>query len=106
MSFLKSWGILRRDAPVADSGDPEVVERRREVRRPVFQAAELTLGDGHRLRAVITDISVGGARVQYASRMDLPFRVRLSAPVLKLNCWARVAWQDDGAAGLEFQERL
>jgi hypothetical protein len=33
---------------------------------------------------------------------ELPFRVRISAPQLKLNCWARVAWQDNEAAGLEF----
>lgn len=62
----------------------------------------LTLEDFHKIRAIIVNLSARGARIHFSTRTELPFRIRLSAPVLKLNCWARVVWQQDEAAGLEF----
>ena len=100
MSLLKALGLLGRREP-----EPEVVtERRSEERRPMFQEADLVLGDFERMRVVVTNLSSRGVRVEFSSRADLPFRVQLIAPSLKLNCWARVVWQDAGAAGLELQE--
>ena len=102
MSWLRTLGLVGGgDADTKAEPDP-FVERRGETRRPVFQEAVLVLEDYHKLRAVITDVSSRGARVQYFTKIDLPFRVRMHAPVLKLNCWARVVWQQEGAAGLEF----
>jgi hypothetical protein len=62
----------------------------------------LALEDYYKIRAIITDLSESGARIQFASRVDLPFRVRLSASTLKVTRWARVVWQAEGAAGLQF----
>jgi hypothetical protein len=78
-------------------------DRRTEARAPVFIPAALLIEDCYRIQAVITDLSSNGARVQFTNRMDLPFRVRLHSPLLRVRCWARVVWQTDGAAGLEFQ---
>ena len=103
MSWLKALGLGRRGETATEPKNDEFIERRREERRPVFQEATLVLEDRYRLRAVITNLSSRGARVEYSTRMDLPFRLRVSAPMLKLNCWARVVWQHDGSAGLEFQ---
>lgn len=101
MSLLKVLGLGRA---AEDAPQDVAVERRAEKRRPVFQEAVLVLSDFERMRVVITNLSSRGARIDYTSRADLPFRLKLIAPALKLHCWARVVWQDEGAAGLEFQE--
>jgi hypothetical protein len=104
MSLLKALGLAGRATKVVAASAPDTfVERRAEERRPVFQEAVLVLENYHQLHAVITNLSSRGARVEYSTRVDLPFRVRLNAPMLKLKCWARVVWQKDGLAGLEFQ---
>src|SRR5262245_48157907 len=102
MLLLNPCTSARARARQAEREAESLVERREEERRPVFQEAVLTLDEYFKIRAVITDISAGGARVQYATRTDLPFRLRISAQTLKLKCWARVVWQTDGAAGLAF----
>jgi hypothetical protein len=102
MSWLRAFrfGSRKSNPPEPES----FVERRAEERHPTFQEAILALEDYYQLRAVITNLSSRGARVEYSIRLDLPFRVRLNAPLLKLKCWARVVWQKDGCAGLEFQD--
>jgi PilZ domain len=102
MSWLKTLGLVRGDDAETKAEPEPFLERRGETRRPVFQEAVLVLEDYYRLRAVVTDLSSRGARVQYFTKVDLPFRIRMHAPVLKLNCWARVVWQREGSAGLEF----
>jgi hypothetical protein len=97
MSLLKALGLGK----ARDKTESAFVERRAEHRRAVFQEAMLLL-DYENIRVVITDLSSRGARVQFSARTELPFRVRLMAQTLKLNCGARVVWQNDGAAGLEF----
>jgi hypothetical protein len=101
MSLLSALG-LASDKPDEEPEAAPFVERRAEVREPVFQEVVLALEDYHRIRAVIVDLSSRGARIQFSERTELPFRIRLSAPLLRLNCWARVVWQHDEAAGLEF----
>ena len=101
MSLLRIFGLADEGAVGKTEPDP-FVERRAEERKPVFQEAILTLEDFHKIRAIIVNVSSRGARVHFSNRTELPFRVRLNAPTLKLNCWARVAWQHDEAAGLEF----
>ena len=101
MSLLKVFG-LTDDNTVGKTEPEPFVERRAEERKPVFQEAVLTLEDFHKIRAIVVNLSSRGARVHFSNRTELPFRVRLSTPTLKLNCWARVVWQADEAAGLEF----
>lgn len=99
MSLLRALGLVRRaesivepEAEPAEPADPG---------RAVFQEAVLLLEEFHQLRIVITNINTRGIRIAYAARLDLPFRVRLMAPTLKRNCWARVVSQHDGVAELE-----
>jgi len=101
MSLLKVFGLPDEDTVGKTEAEP-FIERRAEERRPVFQEAILTLEDFHKIRAIIVNLSSRGARVHFSNRTELPFRIRISAPTLKLNCWARVVWQQDEAAGLEF----
>lgn len=101
MSLLKVFG-LANDATVGKTEAEPFVERRAEEREPVFQEAVLTLDDFHKIRAIVVNLSSRGARVHFSNRTELPFRIRLAAPTLKLNGWARVVWQHDEAAGLEF----
>jgi hypothetical protein len=104
MSLLRKLGLRNgRSAPDAPEGAC-FVERRAQERRLLFQEADLVLGDFDRMRVVVANLSSRGAGIRYSSRAELPFRLKLIAPTLKLNCWARVVWQNDGAAGLEFQE--
>ena len=100
MSLLRIFGL--GDAPEDVPASEPFVERRAEERQATFQEVLLTLEDFHKIRAIIVNLSSRGARIHFSTRTELPFRIRLSAPVLKLNCWARVVWQQDEAAGLEF----
>lgn len=81
-------------------------EERRDERALIFQECQVTINDFHKIRAVIVDLSATGARIHYSERTELPFRVRISAPQLRLKCWARVVWQENEAAGLEFLPHL
>ncbi|MBT9446645.1 MAG: hypothetical protein IV086_13170 [Hyphomonadaceae bacterium] len=87
------------DAP---AGAAAGVERRAEAREPVFREAVLTLEGYYRIRAVITDESSRGACVAFSTRIDLPSRIVVAEPMRKQQRWARVVWQRDGTAGLEF----
>lgn len=96
---------LVRGRPRADSPiELTPVDRRREARTPMFREADLTIEGYYRIRVILTDLSPRGARISFATRMDLPARIVLCDPGLKLHRWARVVWQHEGAAGLEFQE--
>ena len=105
MSLLRMFNLFGNAA--VDTTEAEaILEERSEERVAVFQECQVRLQDFHKIRAVIVDLSATGARIHYSDRTELPFRVRLSAPQLKLNCWARVVWQENEAAGLEFLPEL
>jgi hypothetical protein len=99
--FLK---LVRRDAPEVPFEPLTPVERRAETRESVFREAVLTIEGYYNVRAIITDISADGARIEFATRIDLPSRIVITEPLSGLKRWARVAWQNEGAAGLAFQE--
>lgn len=101
MSLLGLIGLTRGKGARAQDGEA-FVERRSEPREAVFQEVVLALADYHKIRAAIVNLTSRGARIQFSTRTELPFRVKLSAPTLKLNGYARVVWQSDDAAGLEF----
>jgi hypothetical protein len=100
MSVLRIFGL--GDAPDSEPEAEPFVERRAEERLATFQEVLLTLEDFHKIRAIIVNLSSGGARIHFSTRTELPFRIRFSAPVLNRSGWARVVWQADEAAGLEF----
>ncbi|MES1156605.1 MAG: PilZ domain-containing protein [Alphaproteobacteria bacterium] len=98
------WGNAKATAAAPQDQDTAPEEERVEERRAVFRQAQLTLEDWFKISAVIIELSESGARIRYANRVDLPSRLRICEPTLKLNRWARVVWQRDCLAGLEFVE--
>ena len=103
--MLFRWPLrLVRDDVADDVGDC-FVERRAAARRQVFREAILALEEYYRIRVIVTDLSPCGAGIAFSDRIELPSRVLLVEPTMKLKYWSRVAWQTDGAAGLEFLER-
>lgn len=96
--------LVRRNEPAVPFAPLTPVERRTETREAVFREAVITVEGLYTVRAIIKDISEGGARIEFATRIDLPGRIVIAEPLSGMKRWARVAWQHDGAAGLEFQE--
>lgn len=102
MFTLKNLKLVWSRPADAPAEAEAFAERRGAPRRPVFREAMIAIEDYYKIRAAITEISPYGARVEYAARVDLPSRVWLTEPTMKLNCWARVVWRREGMAGLEF----
>ncbi len=102
MFKLLAFNLAREKSDGDKTRADAFVDQRAEARRPVFREAVLRLEDYYKVQAVITDLSSRGARVEFSTRIDLPSRIVIIEPTLKLKCWARVVWQRDGAAGLEF----
>lgn len=74
----------------------------RAPREAVFRTATLITATGGRHNVAIKDISATGVRIEFYTRGELSQFVTLVEPSLKINRRARVVWQDDGAAGLQF----
>ena len=77
-------------------------EAPRNPRDPVFRSATLLLNEKERFAVVIKNLSATGARVEYFTKVELPPIVVLVESTLRLRQRARVVWQRDGVAGLEF----
>jgi hypothetical protein len=76
--------------------------RSRAERAGVFRNGTLVFGDGQRMAVAIKDLSETGARIEFFRYAELPGHVILIEPTLKLRRTARVAWQRELVAGLEF----
>lgn len=74
----------------------------RAVRAAVFRQGALLLAGGEKLTVALKDISATGARIEYFARRELPEFVILVEPTLRIKSRARVVWQRDGVAGLQF----
>lgn len=81
---------------------PPPREQARNPREPLFRNATLQIDERERLAVVIKNISATGARVEYFTKLELPPVVVLLESTMKLRQRARVIWQRDGVAGLEF----
>lgn len=77
--------------------------RDRDERTPMFREAEMTLPVGEKLPCAIKNMNAGGARIDFFRRITLPNTVYVHAPSLGLDSWARVVWQTETAAGLDFE---
>ena len=75
---------------------------KRSERKPTFKAATLSFLTGERVDVVVKNVSHTGARVEFLRYIELPDRVLLSEPTLRIKTWAYVIWQTRGAAGLQF----
>ena len=106
LSALAAALTGRGAEPTETAEEFEVVEPpkliQRAFRRPFFRHGSLLLRDGQRIDVAVKDLSVGGARIEYYVRTELPEDVLLCEPTLRLRCRAKVIWQIEGAAGLCF----
>jgi hypothetical protein len=75
-------------------------DRRRCERRNVFRDGVITLDGFQKVRVAIKNVSASGVRADFFSNVSLPEFVFVVEPSLKLDCHARVVWQDGGAVGL------
>lgn len=74
----------------------------RAPRQSVFRTATMVTSGGARQNVALKDVSATGARIEFHTRGTLPDHVVLIEPMLKLHKRARVVWQEEGRAGLEF----
>lgn len=82
--------------------DTRIRNSKRPPRNLVFRHGTVLLPSGHKIQVVLKDVSSGGARVEYFERLELPGRVQLVEPTMRIRCWCRVVWQKEGVAGLQF----
>jgi hypothetical protein len=82
--------------------EPAVLGRRRSPRAPVSLDAKVGRGGLDRALCKVTDLSVGGARIEMYSELRKDSIIWLTLP--HVGHWAaRVVWSSDFDAGLEFQ---
>jgi hypothetical protein len=82
--------------------EPAVLGRRRSPRAPVSLDARVGRGGLDRALCKVTDLSLGGARIEMFSALRKDSMIWLTLPVV--GHWAaRVVWSSDFEAGLEFQ---
>ncbi|MCP3729093.1 PilZ domain-containing protein [Sphingomonas sp. MG17] len=82
--------------------EPAVLGRRRSPRAPVSLDARVGRGGLDRALCKVTDLSLGGARIEMFSELRKDSMIWLTLPVV--GHWAaRVVWSSDFEAGLEFQ---
>lgn len=113
MGKKKKEQISARLAAISSSA-PEVSDGRippprpsrgrpgREQREPVFRPGKLYLSKTHHVRCVIRNVSTGGVYVHLEGEHPLPSVVVLRFLQTGVTKKARVAWQKDIEAGLEF----
>ncbi len=100
--------LAQRMRKIAEVAPEEVVYstvtpgEKRADRKPTFKAASLSFITGQKIDVVVKNVSDTGARVEFMLDVELPDRVLVSEPTLRLRTWAYVVWQTRGVAGLQF----
>lgn len=79
-------------------------EQRWAPRSPLFRAATVRGSGGVMRQVALKNLSATGARVEFYAREPLPDDLLLIEPIRGLRRRARVVWQDDFTAGLEFTD--
>ncbi|WP_373003382.1 PilZ domain-containing protein [Hyphomonas sp.] len=74
----------------------------RASRDNVFREATITSQDGHRLRAVVTDLSASGLRIRFYAKQTLSEIVQVRLQGNSSKRFARVVWQRGMDFGLQF----
>lgn len=92
--------------PALDDGDykPDrgLQNRNRAPRQATFKQGTITMQGGERMDVVVKNLSDTGARIEYFRKVHLTEMVVLTEPTMRIKTRARVMWQTDGAAGLQF----
>lgn len=94
--------IIAGGAPTGAVENVAPRSKDRAPRQATFRDATIALDNGERMTVAVKDVSANGARVEFFRHVSLPQSFILSAPGMKLKRRARVVWQRDGAAGVEF----
>ena len=94
----RAVGKAARPAPVMR---PQI-NNRRGPRKGVWCVCSIETRGGEVREGVIIDVSKTGARIRFRSRGTLPQVVRIKASRIGLSRFARVVWQSEFDAGLEF----
>lgn len=93
-------------APRTFSMTPNVAKtvrnKERAPREPMFRTGTLVTTGGGRQNVAIKNVSATGALIEFHTRNELPLYVVLIEPMLRLHKKAKVVWQIEGAAGLQF----
>jgi|GEM_PF-1414323 len=89
--------------PPPSARTPMRSERKRAERHPQYKQGVIVIDGYEKMKVIIKDISVTGARIDYFVRRELPQFVVLQEATLRLNHRARVVWQDGSSAGLTFE---
>lgn len=92
----------RKPQPLPKESSPPRKPKQRADRRQLFRQGFVIFESGQKVRVAIKNVSETGARVEFFALNGLPDLVLLSEPTLNLRRRARVVWQRDGMAGLEF----
>lgn len=74
----------------------------RSERAPAYRQGVIVIEDGQRVQVVIKNLSATGARIEYFLKRELPREVTLIEVTMRIRRRARVVWQGDGVAGLEY----
>ncbi len=76
--------------------------RRRSQRKPHFGLARIRGAGGFNDEAIVRDISLHGARLQFRAPRTVPDRVSISIPSLGVDVEATVRWRSLTALGVQF----
>ena len=76
--------------------------RRRSQRVPHFGIAYIRGADGFKAEAIVRDISMHGARMQFRAPRTVPDHVAISIPSLGVEVEASVRWRSLTAFGVQF----
>lgn len=74
----------------------------RSERAPSYRQGVIVIDDGQRVTVVIKNLSGTGARIEFFLKRELPAEVTLIEVTMRIRRRARVVWQGDGVAGLEY----
>lgn len=97
--------ILTGRQSFAAEFEPAIVGARRDMRAPVSLDARVGRGGLDRALCRVTDLSIGGARIEVFSPLRKDSMIWLTLP--HIGHWAaQVVWSDDYEAGLAFEVPL
>ncbi len=90
---------------LADDEAPDDTEHetRKSPRKLQFREAQITLDrSGERFSVAVKDLSAGGVKIESSRKLALPPQVEFYEPLSGRRSRARVVWQEDFRAALEF----
>lgn len=86
-----------------DAPDATAYETRRSPRQPQFREAQISLArSGEKFSVAVKDLSAGGVKIESFRKLALPPTVDFYEPLSGRRSRARVVWQEDFRAALEF----